>query len=309
MTGIFDILAPVIAMIAIGYALARSGILTPAGEAGLSGVVFYVTTPALMFRATAAAGPALSDLRIMAGYFLPCLLLYAAWAILARKRFGQGLGAAGLGAMGASFGNTVLLGVPIIERLHGGPGLRILVVIVSIHSAILFTLTTLFATADRGRIGGAAAGFLALRNAAANPIVLSIGCGALAGALGVRLPHALDTTLAVLGTATVPIALIAVGASLAGFALRRVALPCAAIAAAKLLALPLAVWISGRYVFALDPLTVAVSTLAAALPTGTNVHVLARRYAIAVETAAGVVLLSTLAAAGTIPLAIVLLGR
>jgi malonate transporter and related proteins len=308
MPDIFDILAPVIAMIAIGYVLARTSVVTPSGEAGLSAVVFYVTTPALLFRAMAGAAPGAADLAVVAAYFVPCLLLYAVWVVVARRRADGRLGLAGIGAMGACFGNTVLLGVPIVERLYGAPGLRLLVMIVSIHSAMLFTTTAVLLEADRGRVDGRAALAIALRTVTGNPIVLSIFAGAAIAVSGVTLPRAVDATLGLLGAATTPIALIAVGVSLAGLGVRGLLRPCAAISAGKLVVLPLMVWASCRFLFDLDDLAVAVATLTAALPSGTNVHVLARRHDVGVETAAGAIFASTLAAGATVPLVMLLLG-
>ena len=81
MTSLLDILAPVIAVIALGYGLARAGVITPAGETGISNLVFFATTPALLFRAMATTAlPTVPDLQVMAAYFGPCLLLYGCWA-------------------------------------------------------------------------------------------------------------------------------------------------------------------------------------------------------------------------------------
>lgn len=304
-----DILLPIIALIALGHGLARAGIITPAGETGLTQIVFYATTPALLFRAMAGATPALGDLLLLGAYFLPCLLVYAVWALLARRRVGATLTMAGLGAMGASFGNTVLLGVPIVERLHGSAGLRLLVIIVSLHSAVLFTLTTLLAEAERGQAQGGAALRATARMMARNPMVLALSAGAACGVMGLRLPGPLDAALALLGSATVPLALLAVGAGLAGFRLSGQWAMCAVVAAVKLAVLPFCVWMAGRFVFDLQPLALAVATLVAGLPTGTNVYVLASRYQIGMVSAAGAVLLSTLAAALSLPVLIALIAQ
>lgn len=307
MASLVDILAPVIAMIALGFALARGGVITAAGEAGLSNLVFYATTPALLFRAMAGTAPAFSDLGVMAAYFGPCLLLYGGWALVSHRLLRERLASAGIGAMGVSFGNTVLLGVPIVERAYGAPGLRLLVMIVSVHSALLFTLTTFLAEADRGRADGRATILATARMMARNPIVMSIAAGALVGAAGIRLPAPLDAALALLGGATTPVALVAVGAGLAGFAFGGALSRCAAISLGKLLLLPAGVWAAAA-LLRLDPLTTAVATLAAALPTGTNVYILARRYDAGVSMAAGAILMSTLLSAVTIPLLLARLG-
>lgn len=305
MAGLLDILAPVIAVIALGYGLARGGVITPAGETGIANLVFFATTPALLFRAMATTGlPTLPDLAVMAAYFGPCLLLYGGWALGRHRLFGSGLAAAGIGAMGASFGNTVLLGIPIVDRAYGPAGLRLLVLIVSIHSALLFSMTTLLAEAERGRADARATLAATARMMARNPIVLAIAAGMTCAAFGLRLPGALDAVLAMLGAATTPAALIAVGAGLAGFRLGGSLTESVAIVAAKMIVLPLAVWITATQVLALEPVAVAVATVAAAMPTGTNVYIIARRYDVSVSIAAGAILISTLLAAATLPLVI-----
>ncbi|MBM3628574.1 MAG: AEC family transporter, partial [Alphaproteobacteria bacterium] len=107
MAGLPDILLPVVALIAAGFAFARIGLVTEAGEAALSGIVFYAATPALLFRAMASAAPGSGDLALMAAYFGPCLALYALWAVAARVLAGQGAALCGIGAMGSVFGNSV----------------------------------------------------------------------------------------------------------------------------------------------------------------------------------------------------------
>jgi predicted permease len=171
----------------------------------------------------------------------------------------------------------------------------------------LFSLTTLLAEADRGRADGRATLAATARMMARNPIVMSIAAGALVGAAGIRLPPPLDTALALLGGATTPVALVAVGAGLAGFAFAGAWSRCAAISLCKLVALPAGVWALAM-LLRLDALTIAVATLAAALPTGTNVYILARRYDCGVPTAAGAILTSTLLSALTIPLLLAALG-
>jgi predicted permease len=181
--------------------------------------------------------------------------------------------------------------------------------IVSIHSALIFTATTMLAEAGRGRADGRAALAGTARMMSRNPMVLSIAAGAVFGALELRLPAPVDAALAMLGGATAPLALLAAGAGLAAFRIGAQLGACALVASVKLCLFPLAVWAVARHVAGLDPLAVAVATLAAALPTGTNVYVIARRYDASVPVAAGSVLLTTLLSAATIPAVVLAVGR
>jgi predicted permease len=293
---------PVVALIALGYGLARSGVITASGEASLANLVFFATTPALLFRAMASMPPPdLADLGVLLGYFAPSLALYAAWLVAARRIAGASLGVAAIGAMGVGFSNTVLLGIPIIDRAYGAPGLRLLVLIVSIHSATFFTLTTLLIESDRGRARIGATLRATAIAMAKNPILLSIAVGAAWGAAALPIPAPLDHALQLLGSATSTIALIAVGAGLAAMRLGEAIVASAAISATRLLVVPLGVWVATRHILGLEPLAVAVATISAALPVGTNVYILARRYDVGSGMAAGAVLISTLAAALTVP--------
>lgn len=75
----------------------------------------------------------------------------------------------------------------------------------------------------------------------------------------------------------------------------------------KLVALPLIVWLLARHLFALPPLEVAVATIAAAMPTGANVFILARRYDLYLRRAASTVLISTVGSVVTISVILTLL--
>lgn len=302
MPPLFDILAPILAVIMLGYGLARAGVITPAGEAGISNLVFFATTPALLFRAMATTDlPGWREAGVLLAYFGPCLALYALWVAGATLWRGHGWARAGIGAMGACFGNTVLLGIPIVERGFGAAGLRILVLIVSIHSAMLFTLTTLLAEADRGRARKRDTVLATARSMARNVIVLSILGGASWRATGLGLWSSIDGALVLLGAATTPLALIAVGAGLAAFRFGAGVAQVGSLTVVKLALFPLLVWITARCGLGLDPMATTVATLAAALPVGTNVYVLARRYAVDESIVAGAILVSTLASAATVP--------
>jgi hypothetical protein len=62
----------------------------------------------------------------------------------------------------------------------------------------------------------------------------------------------------------------------------------------KMAIMPAVIWCLARFVFALSPLQVAVSTVLAAMPTGVNGFVMAKRHGIYEAQSAGTVLLTTL---------------
>jgi predicted permease len=114
------------------------------------------------------------------------------------------------------------------------------------------------------------------------------------------LPVPLDRAASLLGTAAVPCALFAMGASLAAFPLRGDLPPALLLVAFKLVLHPLMVWVFAVPVMGLEGIGVRVAVTMAAMPTGVNAYLFAARYEAAEGVASRVVFLSTAASIVTI---------
>ena len=129
----------------------------------------------------------------------------------------------------------------------------------------------------------------------------SIALGALASALQWRLPGPLDKTVAMLADAASPVALFTIGAVLARSPMNqhdKVAVrDYVPIALAKLLLHPLLVWLVGlaaiRMGAPLTPFAHTALVLAAALPSASNVSLLAERFGAHNGRIARIILVST----------------
>ena len=126
----------------------------------------------------------------------------------------------------------------------------------------------------------------ALRGVASNPLPWAIALGAVAGILGLELPGPLDSVVRMLGDAATPVALFTIGAVLwrAGQHAHTRTPPSRylPIALVKLLLHPALVWLLGvamqRAGAPLSDFQLVVLTLAAALPSASNVSLLAERF-------------------------------
>lgn len=306
MTAIIDIVLPVFGVILCGYLVGRTRLFTPEGIKVIATFVFFVPMPALLFR-TLARGtldPA-ADLGIVYAYFLGCLVVFGAGMLIGRLAFRLGTEEQGLLGMGAVFGNTVMLGIPLIYTAFGEDGLVLVMLIITFHSALLIPLATIVIEIGRGAGGHpvAVAGS-ALAALAKNPVIVSMVGGLVWAQLDWPIPNVLDRFLALLGSAGIPSALFALGATLTAFHLGGDLRQSAVLIALKLLLLPAVIWAMASQVFRLDPLAVAVATVMAALPTGINVFILAERYDRYVARSATAVLVSTALAALTIAAAL-----
>lgn len=312
---IFLKLLAIFVTIAIGWAAGRFKPFA-GGEAAriLSNAAFYVFAPALLFRATARIDLSALPWHALAAFFIPVvgclLLLYASQ----RRQAGPPAQPA-VRAITASFGNNAQLGIPMAAALFGETGLQLHLSIVSLHALVLLTTLTLLVERDlahaQARDAGAApslAGTLlrTARNTVIHPIVMPVLAGMAWNLSGLPLPGPIDEVLQMLGTAVVPLCLVAIGLSLGHYGIRGAALPALGLSAAKLIVQPGLVLLVG-WAVGLRGLSLAVIVLAAAMPTGANALMFAQRYRCNEAESTAAIVISTLAFALTAPLWLLLL--
>lgn len=319
MSAIVDIIVPVFGMMLVGWLIGRSKLLSTEGLRGFTAVTFYALFPALLFRSMAKVRLETLEPDILLAFFGAVLALYGLLMGLGRLQ-GLGLGDRSMFALSGTFSNGVGIGIPFITYAFGEKGLVPLLMIISVHSLILLTFTCFLMEIENpgagggmrrrsnllGRLGGAALAMLK------HPVIPAIFAGLLWGVLtahvpGLATPVVVDRVLQALGAAAPPCGLIMVGASLAHVGLRSHWQSAAVASAFKLMALPVLVWLMGRYVFPLDPLWLTVATLNAAMPAGANVYLIGQMYGIGVARATNAVVISTTASVVTLSVALLLL--
>jgi hypothetical protein len=292
-----EVVAPIFALIFAGWLTAARGWIGREGFAGLNLFAFSLAAPALLF-ASGTAGHAAGGGAALA-FFLGCALLYAA-VLWGARRAGVPLAEAGAMALNTTFGNTVMMGIPLILAAYGREGLSVLVAILALHSAALLGTATV--VAEVARSSGASARRV-LRNTLLgvlrNPIVMAVLLALVWSTLAWPVPGPARRTLELLGAAAPPVSLFCLGASLTGFAARGLWARTGWTVALKLAAMPLLVWGFCR-LFGLSELETAVAVTTAALPTGANAFLLAQRYAAGAEGSGAAVLVATAASLVTL---------
>jgi malonate transporter len=317
---VFVKLLAIFAVVAIGWAVAKSGRLGSDDAARvLSGAAFYIFVPALLFRTTARIDFQQLDARLLLAFFVPTVALLA--LVYAGLRFGRPPPAGRVAepsvrAITASYGNAVQIGIPLAAALFGETGLALHVTVVSLHALTLLTLLTALVELDLAREQRRAdpgnarlARMLAAtaRNTIVHPVVLPVLAGLAWNAAGIALPVFADDVLATLGQAVVPLCLVLIGVSLAHYDVRGALRGAVALAALKLVVHPLAVLAFARGALGLTGTPLAIIVMMAALPVGSNALIFAQRYrALEAETSTAIVV-STLAFVVTAPLWLALL--
>jgi hypothetical protein len=281
MNAILATVLPVFGLIVLGYIFARARWVAADAAAGLTQFVFNLAIPALLFRTVAQMGPQPAPpWALWLPFFGGLALTWITATLLARADPELQKGGGAAAAMTAGFGNLALLGLPLVIAHYGPEGAVPAGIILSIHAAVLWLAATLQREwAIRGDDVALAPLFRGLaRNLLSNAIILSLIAGAIWRQTGWALPAVPRVMLDMLANAATPIALFALGLSLASYRLRGQIRPMALLMALKMGLMPLLVWALLRLMPGLPPLWFKVALLLAAMPTGANAFLFARRH-------------------------------
>ncbi len=291
MQSILAVTVPFFALVLCGYLAARRHVLPESAIPGLNAFVLYFALPCMLFR-FGMNTPLLELLNpAVIGVYLFSALLLVFFTVAMSWNARVNLQNAAFGALVAAFPNTGFMGVPLLVALLGpsaaGPVMSSMLTDLFITSSLCIALAQSAAAGVGSGTGRArVAAWRALRGALSNPLPWSIAAGAAFALTGLKLPGPLAGIVGMLADAATPVALFTIGAVLwrasqhaAGRTLVVDYLPVALI---KLFLHPLLVLLLGFAARSLGaPLGVfeiLVLTLAAALPSASNVSLLAERY-------------------------------
>lgn len=302
-------LLPVVLLILSGVLAAKIGWIRVTAVKDLSQLVFYVLTPALLFRTMASVHIAELDFKPILIYFLAAGLVFV--GTLAVGGFNT---LATTRALGHTFSNNVMIGIPLIGLVFGKEGLVVLLTLISVHALVLLgsgTLILEIAQAKQRSGAGRPQGMFrtlgqAVKNSVVHPVPLPIIAGLLFGQTGWALPQVVDKSLQLLGSALGPMALILVGVTLAYSQIGSLIKPALRIASVKIVVHPL-LFMLVAWCFDLHGVSMAAMALAAALPTGANVLMFAQRYGVAEEEITASIALGTICCLVTVPLMLLLI--
>jgi len=316
---ILQITFPFFALVLAGYVAARQRMLPLEAIGGLNTFVLYFALPCMLYRFGANTPIAqLLDPAAIGVYLLCALLMVVAtvkFSMNERIRWND----AAFGALVAAFPNTGFMGVPLLVALLGaaaaGPAILTIIVDLVITSSLCIALSRLDSADEHG---AAQAAKKALRGVAVNPMPWAIVLGGLSSAIAFKPVGPVMDTIGLLADAASPVALFTIGAVLARsqfVAAREEHGPLPArdfvpIAVAKLAVHPLLVLAIGGAARALgvplDAFTLTVMVLVAALPSASNVSLLAERFGADTGRIARIILLTTAAAFLTFSAAVAL---
>ena len=295
------VVAPVFALVALGYGTARTGVVSQKAGNGLSEFVFVLAIPALLFRTVAGSEfPSLNPFPYWLAYFFSLVICWMIASMLAR-RMGRDTREAAIIGFSSAQSNTVMIGIPLILGTLGEAGTVPIILLLVVHSPLTMTAVALIIARDEA---GGGKGLKLLKAIFTNPILVSIGIGIIWRQTGIPIPGVMKSVLKFLGDTAAPCALVAMGMSMTRATLAGNKRLIGTIAFLKLVVHPVLVYIMVVPVFHLPPVFAASAVLFAACPTGINAYLLAERYRSGESVVSGAITLTTMLAIFTMTVAV-----
>jgi malonate transporter and related proteins len=312
MLSLFTIIIPIFALILVGYLIVKTEYFSIAGQKGLAEFAFQIAIPVMLFRTIATAVP--TDDKpsaILAAYFGAVFCTWILATLITHLVLRRPMEDAAAISMTSCYGNIVMLGIPLGLTAFGPTAAAPMAVILSVNTPILWLVGTIHIQVVSKTNDGRSVRELLIvlaRDLLRNPLIIAMLSGLFWRFTGLGLTPALDKTLATLGGAGVPCALVALGGSLTQFQIKGQLPTLSAVVVLKLMVMPIIAWVLSKYIFGLSAIASGVTILFAAMPAGANAYLFANRYARAANSASGAVALGTLLAAFTAAYLISVLG-
>jgi malonate transporter len=299
LSAILSALAPVLALILLGFALRRGGFLGDAAWAGIERLTYFVLFPALLVRTLGRQDPS--------GLPWPSMLLVALLAVgavsltlvLWRRIQPIGDGATFTSVFQGGVRFNTYVGLAVIQALLGADGVGVGAVVFGFMIPLVNLLCiSAFAVWGTGAVRGVRP---FVTTVLGNPLIIACMVGWALGLSGIGLPGISADVLEIIGRAALPLGLLAVGAALRPEQIRGHLAPAAQASLIQfglkpLLALGLCA------AFGLDPLVSAVFLIVLMTPTASSAYILARQLGGDTAAMASIITLQTLLAFAVMPL-------
>ncbi|MEM8869099.1 MAG: AEC family transporter [Pseudomonadota bacterium] len=295
MLALLQVVAPVFLVTAAGYLCVRLKYFKDSHIDGLNRFTQNFAIPVLLFNATwrldlgAVFDPALL-LAFYAGNTIAFVLGIIGARLFFKRRPGESV-AIGFGAL---FSNSVILGIPIVDRAFGPDALAASFAVIAIHAPFCYVLgiTVMEISRADGRNATDTARAV-IRAMLKNALMIGILLGFAANLLGVSLPETVAEAMGLIVGAALPTAVFALGGVLTRYNMRRSVGEAVMIAVLSLIVHPTITFVLAYYVLDLPVIFVKGVVLTASMAPGINTYIFATMYQRAEGAAASTVLLAT----------------
>ncbi|KLU28121.1 transporter [Caballeronia mineralivorans PML1(12)] len=305
MQSVFTALIPIFALILMGFVLRQRRMLADEFWLPCETLNYYYMFPALMFSQVAKANLTQFPIRpiaiaILGAVGTGALVLYA-WRI-----WSQQSGAVFSSVIQGALRPNTYVGVAAAAAMYGSVGLTLTSISIAVAIPLL-NVASIIILMHYGS-GGAPTGRQIVSALLKNPVIMAVLLGALFNVSGLSLPSTPSNILSILGAASLPLGLLAVGAGLDMKAAKAARGPVLQSSFIKLLLVPLlTLWIGVSLGIHGPALTTIV--LFNSLPCTPSAYIMAKLLGGDHRLSAGIITVQTALAAITMPLVLFISHR
>ncbi len=305
-----QIILPVFLLIGAGFMAAKQKLFKADQADAVMRFALTFAIPALLFSAVAKLD--LSQVfapKLLASFYAGNTFALFAGALIARRFFNRPPGAAVAVGFSGMFANSVLIGIPVIERAYGTEALQPVYALVAVHAPYCYIvgITTMEVVRADGQPMLKTIKRI-LKEIFSNSLAIGLMLGFAVNLSGITLPQFIWSPIQMMVSAALPTALFALGGIMVRYKLAdRIGETCVVLVL-KLLVHPGIAYLLATYVFHLSTEFTRAAVMTAAMAPGINVYVFASMYDRAKGTAANAVLLGTAISVISISFWLLILG-
>jgi malonate transporter and related proteins len=295
-----DLVLPVFAIIVTGWLAGWLGYISRSLADGLVHFAYNVAMPALLV-VTIAQEPArnLLEWRFLFAFGGGSMLCFALVFLVVRMALGHDLASSTMQGMTAAMTNTGFVALPVLHSIYGQPAVLPAAIATVFVAAVMFPVTVILLESGGRGAHGAVRPAVLVKQILLNPMVLSTLIGLAWAITGLPIPVPLKAYLNIFAAALTPCALFAIGLGLSVDGVRANLTASIALAAIKLVIMPLLVY--GLCVASgLDPFYTIAAVICAAVPTAKTAYILAGAYKVEESLVAATVSITTLLSVATL---------
>ncbi|HEY4200987.1 MAG TPA: AEC family transporter [Devosiaceae bacterium] len=280
MLTIFNVVLPVFAILALGYTAVRAKLFPTEGVRGLVSFVNNYATPCLLFQAMLSADfKTAFNPSIIVPFYIGALVSFVFGTIISIKVFKKRPGEGVASGFAATFTNTVLIGIPIVQRAFGQEAMPIVYSIIAFHSPCLITgamIVMEFVRRDGRPLREVLPG--AGKRIAQNPLLWGVAAGFICNIAGLKLPEPGTAFFTMMSQAVQPAALFGLGGALNEYKISESWLESSVMALFKLIIHPTIAYLIMIPILHVPMEFARYGILMAGMPTGINAYVFATFY-------------------------------
>ena len=266
-------LLPVFLIIICGFVFKKTRFPGDNFWPGTEKIVYYFLYPALLFSSSAGASWEFYSVAAMVWAILGALFVMSSLLLILRPWLSK-KDASFTSIFQGSIRFTSYIGFAAAFALFGDKGLYLTAIYVTVMIPIVNILCIMVLVRYGGQKGGS--WYWIFTTVIKNPLVIACLAGMLVNILGWQLPVMVENLATILGRGSLPLGLLAVGASLDITAIRNTGTEVVYACLLKLILMPSLMWLS-CFLIGVDSLSTAVAVLFAGLPGSPLSYILAKQ--------------------------------